>query len=80
MDLKSKFSNYGLWISLFSLIGLILTDLGRMPQHYTQYTDIILGILTAAGIVSNPTSGKWYKDQHQEEVQEQDAIEADKEQ
>ena len=60
--MKEKLNNYGLWVSLFALIGLLLSDLGKMPSNYGQYVELFLYMLVTAGIVSNPGSGKWYVD------------------
>ena len=57
-----KLKNYGLWVSLFALIGLLLSDLGKMPSNYDQYVQILLYMLVAAGVISNPDNGKWYVD------------------
>ncbi|MGN4423407.1 hypothetical protein ACTFQN_06055 [Bacillus cereus group sp. MYBK30-1] len=62
--MQEKFKNYGLWVALFALLGMALMDavphfnLGR----YQEYVDMILYILIAAGVVSNPTAGKWFAD------------------
>ncbi|MCU5181582.1 hypothetical protein [Bacillus toyonensis] len=62
--MQEKFKNYGLWVALFALLGMVLMDsvsnfnLGR----YQEYVDMILYILIAAGVVSNPTAGKWFAD------------------
>ncbi|OUB89735.1 hypothetical protein [Bacillus wiedmannii] len=62
--MKEKFKNRGLWVALFALLGMVLMDtipnfnLGR----YQEYVDIILFILIAAGVVSNPKAGKWFVD------------------
>lgn len=60
--MKERFKNYGLWVSLFSLVGLILTDLGILPSNYSQYVEILLYMLIAAGIISNPKDGYGYLD------------------
>ncbi len=63
--MKEKLKNRGLWVALFALLGMVLMDtvphfnLGR----YQEYVDIILFILIAAGVISNPTAGKWFVDQ-----------------
>ena len=57
-----RWKNYGLWISLFALLGLLLSDFGELPTNYAGYVEIILSILVMAGIVSNPTSGAGYLD------------------
>lgn len=62
--MQEKFKNYGLWVALFALVGMVLMDtvshfnLGR----YQEYVDMFLYILIAAGVVSNPTAGKWFAD------------------
>ena len=61
----SRFKNYGLWLSLFSLIGILLNAFGVnfVPEEYTQITNAILAVLIAAGIISNPTTeAKGYLD------------------
>lgn len=63
-SIKERFSNYGLWISIFALVGMILidakvvTDLGR----YQEYVQIILVIMIGAGILNDPDHGKGYGD------------------
>ncbi|PFV75368.1 hypothetical protein COL05_23365 [Bacillus sp. AFS059628] len=66
--MKEKLKNRGLWVALFALLGMVLMDtiphfnLGR----YQEYVDIILFILAAAGVISNPSAGKWFADNHNE--------------
>lgn len=57
-----KWENYGLWVSLFALLGLFLSDFSVLPANYDQYVQIILSILVALGVTSNPSQGKWYHD------------------
>ncbi|TXR64197.1 hypothetical protein DM800_16040 [Bacillus sp. AY18-3] len=62
--MKEKLKNRGLWVALFALLGMVLMDtipnfnLGR----YQEYVDVILFILAAAGVISNPSVGKWFAD------------------
>ncbi|MCU5616985.1 hypothetical protein [Bacillus cereus] len=62
--MQEKFKNYGLWVALFALLGMVLMD--TVPHfnagRYQEYVDMILYILIAAGVVSNPTAGKWFAD------------------
>lgn len=60
--MNERLKNYGLWVSLFSLIGLLLSDFNVLPENYAQYVDIILYMLITAGIISNPTDGKGFLD------------------
>ena len=76
----SRFKNYGLWVSIFALIPLVLNAFGVkvVPEEYSELTNSILAVLVAAGIVSNPTTvAKWYLgDKKQETVdKEQDTNE-----
>lgn len=61
---NSKWSNLGLWVSIGSLIYLLLGDMGFTiaPDKYNMYIDAIFSILIMAGIVSNPKEGKFYID------------------
>lgn len=61
----SRFKNYGLWVSIFALIPLILNVFGVkvVPEEYQEITNAILSVLVAVGIISNPTTeAKWYLD------------------
>ncbi|EEL37170.1 hypothetical protein bcere0020_53510 [Bacillus cereus Rock3-29] len=62
--MQEKFKNYGLWVALFAVLGMVLMD--TVPHfnagRYQEYVDMILYILIAAGVVSNPTAGKWFAD------------------
>lgn len=60
--MNNKYKNYGLWLALFSLVGLILRDSGLMPESYGEYVELILYILIALGVVSNPSMGNGYSD------------------
>ncbi|USP56293.1 hypothetical protein J2N67_006542 (plasmid) [Bacillus thuringiensis] len=64
MQMKQKLSNRGLWVALFALLGMVLMD--TVPHfnagRYQEYVDIILVILIALGVISNPESGKWFSD------------------
>ena len=61
MDLKWR--NKGLWLSLGSLIVMILNDsLGITPGQSEPYVDLVLGVLIAAGVISNPSKGEGFKD------------------
>lgn len=61
---NTKWSNLGLWVSIASLIYLILGDAGFTiaPDKYNTYIETISTILIMAGIVSNPKEGKFYVD------------------
>ncbi|MDR5020544.1 hypothetical protein FOL75_00040 [Bacillus thuringiensis] len=62
--MKQKLSNRGLWVALFALLGMGLMD--TVPHfnagRYQEYVDIILVVLIALGVISNPESGKWFSD------------------
>lgn len=60
--MNDKLKNYGLWLSLFSLLGLLLQDTNLLPVNYNQYVELIMYILITLGVVSNPSVGKGYVD------------------
>ncbi|PGA25452.1 hypothetical protein [Bacillus wiedmannii] len=68
--MKEKLSNRGLWIALFALLGMVLMD--TVPHfnagRYQEYVDIILVILIALGVISNPKSGKWFADTKDKQI------------
>jgi len=57
MELK-RFKNYGLWISIFAFIPLLLKgfNIDILPSNYSEIVSSFLGILVLAGIISNPNS------------------------
>ena len=58
----NRFKNYGLWVSIFALIPLLVQALGSynifvyLPDNYETIVKTMLGVLVALGIVSNPTT------------------------
>jgi uncharacterized membrane protein len=61
--MNKRWKNYGLWIALAALIGLFVNDAGLLaPEKYQQYVDAVLTVLIAAGIVTNPSIGKGFRD------------------
>lgn len=62
---KIKWQNYGLWVALGALVTMIITDLTNVtPEKVETYVNVVLGILVAAGVVSNPREGKWFADKN----------------
>ena len=67
----SRFKNYGLWVSIFSLAPMVLELFGVevVAEQYQPIVNTILAILVGLGIVSNPsTSSKWYLDDEKKET------------
>lgn len=65
----SRFKNYGLWVSILSLIPLILHSFGVdvVPEQYQLIVNTVLSILVTLGLVSNPTTTtKWFTDDKKE--------------
>jgi uncharacterized membrane protein len=60
-----RFKNYGLWVAVAALVGMILQDAGFSitPEKYDAYVNAILTVLVLAGIVNNPTSGRGFRDE-----------------
>lgn len=54
---KKRFRNYGLWVSLASLILIALQGFGVniASEQYNEVVNAVLGILTLLGVISNPT-------------------------
>lgn len=54
----SRFKNYGLWVSIFALVPMILHGFGVkvLPDNYQSIITAVLSILVAAGILNNPTT------------------------
>jgi uncharacterized membrane protein len=67
-----RFKNYGLWVAVAALGGMIVQDLGLQiaPERYEMYVDVALTIAVAAGVISNPSIGKGFRDRN--EVKEGD--------
>jgi uncharacterized membrane protein len=68
--MKERLRNYGLWVSIASLLFMIVQDLGLhiTPEKWNAYVDLILGILVMLGIISNPKEGKWFSDDKEGEM------------
>lgn len=64
MNIKSRLSNYGLWVSIFALIPLLAQAFGfKLPANYADLINSVLGILVVAGVLNNPvTTNKGYAD------------------
>lgn len=62
-QLKEALRNWGTWVSIFSLLFLVLIDagVGIDPGRYELYVNLILMTLVGLGVISNPGAGKWYK-------------------
>lgn len=66
--MKNKWKNYGLWVAIASLLGMVLQDAGFhiTPEKFEKYVDAVLTILVLAGIISNPSIGKGFVDKTHE--------------
>ena len=63
--MNNRFKNYGLWLGLFSLVGMILKDffgVDMVEEQYSAYIDTIMTVLICLGIINNPSHGVGYKD------------------
>ena len=54
----TRLKNYGLWVSIFALIPMVLEGFGIeiLPDNYQAIVTGVLGILVAAGILNDPTT------------------------
>ena len=57
-----KWRNYGLWVSMASVIYMVLRDMGMQIDltQWETYVTAILGILATLGVISNPEQGRGY--------------------
>ncbi|QNF29622.1 MULTISPECIES: hypothetical protein [Metabacillus] len=57
-----KWKNYGLWVSIASVLYMVINDLGYQIDltRWDTYVTALLGILVALGVISNPESGKGF--------------------
>ncbi|AIQ20716.1 hypothetical protein H70357_31655 [Paenibacillus sp. FSL H7-0357] len=69
--MRSKWRNYGLWVSLTAavLLGVqtvgVIFDVQFTPEKFEEVmaaVNAVLGVLVVLGIVSNPEAGKGYTD------------------
>jgi uncharacterized membrane protein len=60
-----RFKNYALWIAITAVVGMLLVDVGVIPntELFDAYVDKILYVLILAGVINNPTSGAGFKDE-----------------
>lgn len=63
---KERWTNKGLWVSIFAFIALILrqTPFSQyIPDNYEVLVEMLLGIMVLAGILNDPnTDNKFYSD------------------
>ncbi len=61
--MPKRFKNYALWVSLGSLLVMILNDAFHVATADAEkYVDLVLVILVAGGVINSPKEGKWFKD------------------
>lgn len=62
--MNNKWRNYGLWLSISSLILLVLQNSGVnvVPEQFNNIVNGILGVLVMLGVISNPRDGNGYTD------------------
>lgn len=65
MRIPKRLRNYGLWLAVAALVGMVLQDVGVniAPDRYQAYVDAVLTILVLAGIINNPSQGTGYRDE-----------------
>jgi len=64
MNIRNKLKNYGVWIAFVSLTIIVLETVGigiNIPV-IKQIVMAICGVLTALGLLSNPSNGKGFAD------------------
>ncbi len=65
-QVKNALKQPGTLVAIASLVGAILVDAvpGFDIGKYTVYVQVILGVIAALGITSNPKDGKWFIDEN----------------
>lgn len=58
IDIKQRIRNYGLWVSIASLVLLVVQAFGVQIDvgKYNSIVNAILTVLVGLGIVSDPTT------------------------
>jgi uncharacterized membrane protein len=62
---KSRFNNYGFWVSIAALVPIILQGFGIdiLPENYNTIINASLSVLVMMGLINNPTTDcKWFLD------------------
>lgn len=63
-----KWKNRGLWVALGALGVMLGNDIWHVAPVITEpYVDVGLTVLGAAGVISNPSKGKGFKDREDEQ-------------
>jgi uncharacterized membrane protein len=66
--MMARFKNYALWAAVLAFVPMLANSLQVydinvvLPGNYDKLVVAVLGILVLAGVISNPTSGRGYKD------------------
>lgn len=61
LQMKKRLTSWATWLSVLSLVGLILSHLGVLEKigldigGWQTYVEAFLGALVAFGILNNPT-------------------------
>lgn len=65
-QVKVAFTKPSTWIAVTSLLGAAFVDLipGFDLGKFEMYVQMVLVVLAALGIVSNPKDGKWFIDEN----------------
>ena len=69
MKLKKRLRNKGVWTSLLlGLVPLLANSFGfPLPIDYAEIVYALLGILVTLGILSDPTKGRYFEDEDEDE-------------
>lgn len=69
MKLKKRLRNKVVWTSLLlGLVPLLANSFGfPLPIDYAEIVYALLGILVTLGILSDPTKGRYFEDEDEDE-------------
>lgn len=63
--IRSRLRNYGLWVSVASLLLLVLQNFGvnMVAANYNALVNALLAVLAGLGVINDPTTeSRWYLD------------------
>ncbi|NPV93046.1 MAG: holin [Firmicutes bacterium] len=63
--MRKRLANYGLWVSMASLLLIVLQDFGLNinTSSYRELINAMLAVMVGLGLVNDPTtSSQWFSD------------------
>ena len=66
-QIKKSFRNRGTWVSMLALIGFFCVQWipGFDMGNWEVFVELLLAVVAALGIISNPQDGDWFIDENE---------------